>query len=227
MKSTTEQLTQLFLFSFEQNRFWALKQMGIGPAQLKGVKGLHFYKFLGTGGGNGFSLRPDFSTYALLLVWESQAAAATFVQHPVYREYLERSTSVRCLNLNNFQSHGQWSGTNPFQATGVGVEKNQEVAIITRATLRFSRLFSFWRHVPQAAKSIETAAGVKYFKGIGEWPFIQQATISIWNSLDDVMHFAYRHKAHAKIVKKTRQKKWYAEDLFARFTIQNDTQIKA
>lgn len=227
MKSTTEQLTQLFLFSFDQNRFWALKQMGIGPSQLKEVKGLRFYKFLGTGAGNGFSLRPDFSTYALLLVWDSPAMAASFLQHQTYLDYYQRSTKVRCLTLRNFQSHGKWGGSNPFLPTGGTVEKDQKVAIITRATLRFSRLFSFWRHVPQAAKAIETAAGVQYFKGIGEWPFIQQATISIWNSLDDVMQFAYRHKAHASIVKKTRQKKWYAEDLFARFIIQNDTQLKA
>lgn len=227
MNSTTKQLTQLFLFSFDQNRFWALKQMGIGPLQLKGVRGLSFYKFLGTGAGNGFSLRPDFSTYALLLVWESAEVAEAFLQHPLYLDYLERSAKVRCLCLRNFQSHGQWSGSNPFQATTASVEKEEAVAIITRATLRFSRLFSFWRHVPQAAKAIETAEGVRYFKGIGEWPFIQQATISIWNSLDDVMQFAYRHKAHATIVKKTRQKKWYAEDLFARFIIQNDTQLKA
>ncbi|MGB1448782.1 MAG: hypothetical protein ACPG8F_02995 [Flavobacteriaceae bacterium] len=227
MKSTTEQLTQLFLFSFDQNRFWALKQMGIGPSQLKEVKGLRFYKFLGTGAGNGFSLRPDFSTYALLLVWDSPAMAASFLQHQTYLDYYQRSTKVRCLTLRNFQSHGKWSGSNPFLSIGGTVEKDQTVAIITRATLRFSRLFSFWRHVPQAAKAIETAAGVQYFKGIGEWPFIQQATISIWNSLDDVMQFAYRHKAHASIVKKTRQKKWYAEDLFARFIIQNDTQLKA
>ncbi len=67
--------------------------------------------------------------------------------------------------------------------------------------------FPFWRHVPQAAKAIETAEGVRYFKGIGEWPFIQQATISIWNSLDDVMQFAYRHKAHAQVLSKNPPKK--------------------
>ena len=41
------------------------------------------------------------------------------------------------------------------------------------------------------------------------------------------MQFDNRDAAHATIVKKTRQKKWYAEDLFARFTIQNDRVIKS
>lgn len=201
--------------------------MGIGPAKLKQTKGLMFYKFLGTGGGNGFSLRPDFSTYALLLVWESEEVATAFQHHAVYTAYCEKASNVRCLDLKNFQSHGQWSGQNPFQQSNPKAKKNEKIAIITRATLRWNRLISFWRNVPQAAKAIESAKGVVYFKGIGEWPFIQQATISIWNSLDDVMQFAYRDLTHASIVKKTRQKKWYAEDLFARFTIENDRVIKS
>ena len=67
---------------------------------------------------------------------------------------------------------------------------------------------------------------VNYFKGIGEWPFIQQATISLWDSLEDVMQFAYKGAIHSNIVKKTRTQKWYAEDLFARFIILSDKTLK-
>ena len=35
------------------------------------------------------------------------------------------------------------------------------VAVITRATLRPSRLFEFWKSVPHASSAIENAAGVK------------------------------------------------------------------
>lgn len=227
MDTSPQQLTQLYLYTFNQSRFWAFKQMGIGPVKLKGTQGLLFYKFLGTGGGNGFSLRPDFSTYALLLVWESEAAAMSFVNTSLYKAYLKKAEHIRCLSLRSFQSHGQWSGQNPFRQTKGKAKSDEKIAIITRATLRWRRLFSFWRYVPQAARAIEMAKGVLYFKGIGEWPFIQQATISIWNTLDDLLLFAYRDTPHASIVKKTRQKKWYAEDLFARFTIQNDVVIKS
>jgi hypothetical protein len=55
--------------------------------------------------------------------------------------------------------------------------------------------------------------------GIGEVPFIKQATFSIWESLDDVKQFAYRQRQHAEIIKLTRQEDWYSEDLFARFSI--------
>ena len=97
------------------------------------------------------------------------------------------------------------------------------VAIITRATLRVSKLISFWKSVPAASAAIEQAKGVKYFKGIGEWPFIQQATLSLWDSFDSVNNFAYSSKIHSDIIKKTRKQKWYSEDLFARFQVLSDT----
>jgi hypothetical protein len=84
-------------------------------------------------------------------------------------------------------------------------------------------LFSFWKSVPLASKAIENAKGVQYYKGIGEWPFIQQATISIWDNFEAVNTFAYKDKAHADIVKKTKQMKWYKEDLFSRFYLISDT----
>jgi hypothetical protein len=86
-------------------------------------------------------------------------------------------------------------------------------------------LFEFWRSVPKASKAIKNASGVIWFKGIGELPFIQQATFSIWNNIESVTNFAYKNKNHAEIVKKTRQRNWYREDLFARFEI-IDKQIK-
>jgi len=39
--------------------------MGVGFPFLRNVSGLSFFKLLGTGAGQGFSLAPDFSTYAL------------------------------------------------------------------------------------------------------------------------------------------------------------------
>ena len=37
--------------------------------------------------------------------------------------------------------------------------------------------------------------------------------------IESVTDFAYKNKNHAEIVKKTRQRNWYKEDLFARFEI--------
>ncbi len=200
--------------------------MGVGFVHLINVPGLSFFKFLGTGAGQGFSLRPDFSTYALLTVWDNQAAAADFYNNnPQLKAYWTKASAIRRLSLANRASHGLWSGQNPFKGNDIDKVEDSKVAIITRATLRFSKLWSFWRAVPKASKAIENAKGVHFYKGIGEWPFIQQATISIWDSMEDVMQFAYRDQAHKEIVKQTKQERWYSEDLFARFNIINDQQL--
>ena len=179
---------------------------------------------MGTGAGAGFSLFPDFSTYAFLGVWESeQAAQAFFETSTFFQEYKERTKKIRTLSLRPLHSSGKWSGENPF---GSNLPKADmptgKIAIITRATLRWNRLLSFWAAVPKASKAIEEAVGVSFYKGIGEWPFVQQATISIWDNLDAVHTFAYKGKAHSQIVKKTRKKKWYKEDLFSRFELLED-----
>ena len=219
------QVTTLTLFSFKTNKFWAFQQMGVAPLRLKNIEGLKFYKFLGTGGGQGFSLRPDFSTYAFLGVWEDLSFYQNCLQkHPIFKTYQEKATSQRDLILNAVKSHGKWSGQNPFKTKpGLEAKGNQKAVVITRATLHWNRLFSFWKAVPAASKAIETAQGVQYYKGIGEWPFIQQATISIWDDFEAVNTFAYKDRAHADIVKKTKQMNWYNEDLFSRFHLISDT----
>ena len=227
MNTGAEQVTQLYLFSFKTNKLWAFKQMGIGYAQLKETPGLSFFRLLGTGGGAGFSLRPDFSTYAFLGVWKDAKAAVQFKEeHDFLQQYFTKASSIRLLTLSNIKSHGLWGGQNPFQSPKALNVENKKIAIITRATLRWSRLLSFWRAVPKASKAIETARGVYFYKGIGEWPFIQQATISLWDSMENVLQFAYKSADHGSIVKETRQKRWYTEDLFSRFYVEQDEQLK-
>ena len=48
---------------------------------------------------------------------------------------------------------------------------------------------------------------------------MQQATISVWRDAAAVEQFAYRQSGHKEIVRLTRQRRWYTEELFARFTV--------
>jgi hypothetical protein len=151
-------------------------------------------------------------------------------EHPVFLQYKEKASSQRELVLSPVNSHGKWSGKNPFKTPenpkSSFEDSNLKAVVITRATLRWNRLLSFWKAVPAASRAINNAQGVSYFKGIGELPFIQQATVSIWESFEAVNTFAYKGKEHATIVKETKQKKWYKEDLFSRFFLISDTTIK-
>lgn len=220
-----EGLTTITFFKFRKNKVWAFAQMGLIPSKLQQKSGLRFFKLMGTGGGNGFSLWPDFGTYAFLGVWDNQKSAHDFLSsNDIIKTYYQKASSIRTIKMLPVKSHGLWSGQNPFLEHKIQpYNSRQPVAVITRATLRPSRLFSFWRSVPSASAAIENAEGVQYFKGIGEWPFVQQATLSIWDSFEAVKQFAYRDKTHTSIIKKTRSEQWYSEDLFARFRVLSDT----
>jgi len=214
----------LSFFSYTKNKFWAFKQMQRALPKVQQQHGICFVKTLGTGAGQGFSLWPDFSTYALLTVWKSQQDAMAFLKYShVMQAFNKRSAAQQHFSLHTLQSHGLWGKTNPFEAAQRPLEKDEQIGIITRATLRPSRLIEFWRAVPAASKAITQAKGVLWYKGIGEWPMIQQATFSIWESLEDVKAFAYKSYHHAAIVKKTRKRNWYKEDLFARFAVRRLT----
>ena len=61
---------------------------------------------------------------------------------------------------------------------------------------------------------------------IGEIPFLEQATISLWDSIDNVKEFAYKNEVHRSIIRKTKSESWYSEELFCRFYINKDYYLK-
>jgi hypothetical protein len=71
--------------------------------------------------------------------------------------------------------------------------------------------------VASAANEMASAPGFITSLGIGEFPYIKQATFSIWNNTADMKVFAYQAHNHKKIIQKTRKERWYSEDMFVRF----------
>lgn len=93
------------------------------------------------------------------------------------------------------------------------------MAVLTRATIRPRHLVAFWDHVPSVRARLGQAPGLVASIGIGEAPFIRQATFSVWQNLEAMRSFAYGDGEHLKVVELTRRRRWYSEDLFARFAI--------
>ena len=60
--------TTLTIFDFGKNWYWPLKQMAFAKKNFNKNNDLEFIKVMGTGGSPGFSLKPDFSKYAILCV---------------------------------------------------------------------------------------------------------------------------------------------------------------
>ena len=74
-------IVYFIIFKFSRNKYWAFTQMGKNSKLINKTNGLLFYKFLGTGGSNGFSLWPDWSTYALLTTWKNEEDAKKFISN--------------------------------------------------------------------------------------------------------------------------------------------------
>jgi heme-degrading monooxygenase HmoA len=217
MITQEKQVAAISFFRFEgfNNRRWAMKQMYEGRRKIRNSVGLMFYKFLGTGGGKGYSLIPDWGTYALLTVWESDAHASAFRDSPLFREYLDHSYEHLVIYLQPVSSRGSWSGFSDWRINGYRNELPY-IAALTRATIKLSYLRKFWSMVPRISREHQEAEGVIFSKGIGAYPFFEQATFTIWESMEHMNLFA-RRNTHQSAIKVTRQRKGFREEMFTRF----------
>lgn len=192
--------------------------MGLAHGTLKAVAGQTFYKLLGSGGGNGFGLWPDWGTYVLLQTWESETSFTTFQKESSFlKEYKLHSSEVAFLKLSAFKAHGTWNKQVPFAEQEN--TNSQFMAVLTRASIKPKLMHKFWRYVPSVSKKLFDFDGLVFAKGVGELPLVEQATLSVWKSAELMQSFAYKDKRHAEVVKKTRELDWYSEELFSRFNV--------
>ncbi len=190
-------------------------------------RNLSFYKLMGCGKNGTFDKVPDLRQWAILCVHRRDFSKEGNVKEwPVenYGRFIgawirffgcERYT----LLLQPMEGHGLWDGKKVF-----GELKSQPViagpvAVLTRATIRLSRLSYFWKHVAPVARQMRIAKGFITSVGIGEIPWVKQATFSAWQSMEDMKAFAYGMKEHRDVIRKTRQERWYSEEMFTRFNI--------
>jgi heme-degrading monooxygenase HmoA len=118
--------------------------------------------------------------------------------------------------LHPTHSRGLWSGVNPF-TPAAAPPRAGPVIVLTRATIRLSKLRAFWSAVPGTSDALEGHAGLILSVGVGEAPFGRQATFSIWRDEQAIRDYARKEQAHAEVIRRTREEGWYAEELFARF----------
>ena len=191
--------------------------MQFAHSDLAEVKGLSFYRLMGSGKGKGFNPLPDWSVYSLLQVWESEEDANQFFNSSTLIEKYKSHTSEQyTLYMKNVSAGGTWVGKNPFEK-GTDLDPSLPIAVITRATIKWNWLIRFWKYVPASQEPLEGNKGLVYTKGIGEVPVVQMATFSLWKNFDAVKEFAYNSKQHKEAIRRTRKNEWYREELFSRF----------
>jgi hypothetical protein len=210
-----------FKYKGFKNAWWAFVQMGVLPKLLKNIEGVSFVKMLGSGGKEGFSILPNFGLYGLLCVWEEQSFSEQFFQSSeIFLKLKQRATHCQTIFLETLQAHGKWDGCEPFGNPKTKPEPSQKIAVITRASIRWNKIWHFWRVVRPASKNMFAHQGLLFSVGIGELPLVQQATFSIWENVGAMSDYAYKSPQHKKVLLLTKKLDWYSEELFARFSIQ-------
>lgn len=185
-----------------------------------------FWKLMGCGRNGSFDKTPDWRQWALLEVWDEATADH---QHPHFIQSYWHFFGCEkwTILLKPLEGHGLWDGKEVFGTLPKQSDYNGTIAVLTRATIRISRLSHFWKQVDAVAEKMNTSAGFITSVGIGEVPWIKQATFSIWESKEAMKNFAYRMQEHADVIRKTRQENWYSEELFVRFQIiENEGSLK-
>jgi hypothetical protein len=215
------QVVLMSLFQFKgANRFWAMRQMAVLPPELKKVEDLEFFKVLGTGAGLGYSSLPNFSQWGLLTVWPTVGHARRFHEESqIMAKYQENSTEWFSVLLRPIRSRGSWSGYPAFSPQPM-LGGDYPIAVLTRARLKLRFMVPFWKRVGGVSRSQKDYSGQLFSQGVGERPWIHQATFSIWEKMEAMENFAYgKDSKHLEAVRITRQLNGFKEELYARFQV--------
>jgi len=206
--------------------FFALVAMGVHRFPLWINQHMLFFKLMGCGKNGTFDIHPDWQQWGIFAV-NRQPVDTREIRHEVLITKLYGSFIGKWIRLFNcetwtvflepIEGHGSWDGNQPFGNMAKSSAYEGPIAILTRATIRFTKLRAFWKNVNGVAAQMAGTPGLINSIGIGEVPLIKQATFSIWESKEAMKQFAYQRHQHTEVIKKTREENWYSEEMFVRF----------
>lgn len=210
-----------YRFSGLTARIWAFAMMGLGRPGLSRTPDIGFWKLCGSGTGEGFTPIPNTAVYAILATWpDAETARDRIANAPIYRRYSHRAAESWTVFLTPTSARGLWDGAEPFTPTVDATTGS--LAALTCARIKPRILLRFWGRVPDISARIGADSNVAFKIGIGEVPWLNQITFSIWPSESTMAAFA-RTGPHAEAIRAVRSQGWFREELYARFAIQSDS----
>jgi len=194
----------------------SLARLALDRPELRRTDGLRFWRLLGTGVGQDTAPGADLRRRALFAVWESDEALDDFLAaSPVAGRWRE-ARECYTVRLRPLSGHGRWKGVDPLAGLARG-DATGPHAVLTRAGVRLRH----WRQFAAAGRPVNDdvldAPGLLAVVGVGEAPIGRLGTFSLWRSWQDIDRFLRERFHHREVVRRTRQERWYREELFARF----------
>ena len=210
---------------------WGWSRVVFGKRLLRKVRGLRFAKAMGSGEGGGFGLWPSATRQSLFAVFDGQAAAEHFLAaSPTVAAYRAHSRECCVALLRATSSRGSWDGSvisvtavTAVNAVDAVITDGEPafaapVAVLTRASIRPSRAWKFWRHSPASEHALAQAAGCRLAAGMGEAPLLRQATFSVWDRQADMDAYA-RQGPHLEAIRAAQREGYFSESMFVRFQV--------
>jgi spheroidene monooxygenase len=220
------QTVSLSLFRFDglPARLWVLGQMGAARISFARMPDVGFWKLCGSGTGEGFTPKPNWGVWAILAAWPDGATARKYVgEAGVYKRWRSHARESWTVYLDPISVRGQWSGKAPFSGEAAPVDDTRALAVLTRASLKPSKMLRFWNRVPDISSVIGADPNVMFKIGIGELPLLHQVTFSIWPDAASMAKFARGDGPHGRAICAVREGDWFAEELYARFAVTGST----
>lgn len=173
---------------------------------------------LGSGFEGGFGLRPSSSRQGVFAVFSNLSAADEFIQYSeLSATYRQRSSEFCALKLRAWSCRGSWDGSQfapsvrEPRAGSAG-----PIAALTRASIQLHKAPAFWRYAPAAQTALEAAPGCQLAVGLGEAPFLRQATFTVWDDVASMDAYA-RSGAHLEGIRAAQAQQLFSESMFVRF----------
>jgi spheroidene monooxygenase len=215
------QAVSLSFFRFEgvKEKAWAFGQMQFARPLLAAMPGIGFWKLFGSGTGEGFTPVPNLGAYAVMATWPGMDAARDAVAGGrAWRRYRDHASESCTVYMSAVSSRGRWDSRVPFEVTPAP-ELPSPIAVITRATLKKRYVLDFWRNTPGISVTVREQDRLRFKIGLGEVPWVQQVTFSIWDDPEAMKAFAYGSLSHADAIRGVRRNGWFKEELYARFRV--------
>ncbi|GAC1439581.1 MAG: hypothetical protein NVSMB63_05000 [Sediminibacterium sp.] len=182
-------------------------------------KKINFWKLMGCGRNGGFDRIPDWWQWALLEVRDEAFIPGSLSPTPDFLRSWWKffRCEIWTLELEPLEGRGKWDGKEVFGPLATQSGYEGLIGVLTRATIRPVALRRFWKQVDGVADRMKESPGFIVSIGIGEIPWIKQATFSLWDSKALMKQFAYQMQEHTTVIRKTREEDWYSEEMFVRF----------